>query len=447
MNAERAKRLDMVSVLRGYYGVNLSRCGERYVCRSPLTGENDPSFYVWRSPEGHWVYKDFSSNTAGSLIDLVREKEGTATVSEALAFIGAHIAPHAAVNGVSADSQSAEATGNSAGSYDIGWVYERCRGNDTGVVVDYLTDRGIDRELVGDLVRDGIVVHNRHRETSYCCFAVHDDGGRLRCLDNHEVGGSGKFVLGTKRWFSLEHAALAQAGEVYVCEGIIDYLSVKTLEGRDIAGVALLGNQVSLAPDIFRNARLLVSVFDADRGGVEGFMDLQSMFPDKEFSVYRTGECKDANAYLQHVRGGGSPQRFTAMQKLRLYEEFTASDNKKALAARWGINRSYMYEVVEEARAMVVGGFENRRRGRKPGGRHGVRTLEDALERIAVLEAEKDGETADKERYYARSEFLKIRLKWSEIENAELRGEVPAERGDEEKTAKRQAKKKRRKRR
>jgi hypothetical protein len=53
----------------------------------------------------------------------------------------------------------------------------------------------------------------------------------------------------------------------------------------------------------------------------------------------------------------------------------------------------------------------------------GKKPVDEAWERIQELERERDREAHDRELYYVRSEFLKLRLKWAEIEAAEARGE------------------------
>ena len=110
-------------------------------------------------------------------------------------------------------------------------------------------------------------------------------------------------------------------------------------------------------------------------------------------------------------------------RKLALYGEFLQSENKSELARKWGVDRSYMYEIVRECEQMIVRGFDERQPGRKPAGR--PRSLQEAWERIEQLEAEKHREAADKEKHYARSEFLRLRLKYAQGETSNGTGSVP----------------------
>jgi sugar-specific transcriptional regulator TrmB len=150
---------------------------------------------------------------------------------------------------------------------------------------------------------------------------------------------------------------------------------------------------------------------------------------------------KDPNELLVAVRSGQgrtlSPER-----KLQLYREFQGVSNKSELARRWGIDRSHLYEIVRECERMVIEGFSQRRPGRPAQGK--PTTLEDALARLEELEAEYERQATEHEAEYCRSEFLALRLKWAQIEAAQLRGETVDE---EQRPKKPQIKKKKSKRR
>lgn len=147
----------------------------------------------------------------------------------------------------------------------------------------------------------------------------------------------------------------------------------------------------------------------------------------------------------------GADQKLSAEDKRLIYQDYHRSANKSEVARKWDINRSYMYEIVKECDALILSGFVHRHRGRKASNEAG--TLPDANERIKILEAENRRLDEERERYYARSEFMKLRLKWAEREAAELRGEIEEEPHEESPTSeisknrKRHLKKKRRKKR
>jgi DNA primase len=435
LNVEGIKGLNMVELLRDHYRMDFKRVGGEYVCLSPFTDERDASFYV-RQVNGHWLFKDFSSGHGGSIIDFVLLKEGLSEVGEACAYIRNLIGHE------SGQEKIQRAVEVKKPEYSIEDIYKKMLSNDQNVCRHYLKGRGICEEMIEDLIKGGMVLHNHYQGKSYCCFAVFDRHGALCCLDNHGIDNERKFVLGKKEIFTYDWQELSCCEQVFVCEGIIDYLSIKTLEGRDLPGVALLGNIPRFDRGVFESPKRIILALDGDEGGFRAVLDLKEKFPEKEFIVYNLGNCKDPNEYLQQVQAGKDPTNLTAQDKLALYKEALHAENKSKVALKWGINRTYMYQIIKECEEMIVEGFSHRRPGRKPD--QAPCTLTEAIARIDTLEEEKRHEATEKERFYARSEFLKLRLKWAEREVEELHG-----RGikDSEATGKkRQIKKKRRKR-
>lgn len=443
-SVEALKQMNLADFLTRYYGLVFQRGSGTYHCCSPFTGEKRPSFFV-RLVEGHWLFKDYSSGAGGSIFDFVRMKEKLAGFSEAKAFVckllGVSVSEmgQPAVAAASAESENASAAER---PYDVHQLHDRFRQEDPSLCRDYLLGRGIAPALVDALIGEGTVVHNRYQGRSYCCFAVRDDAGQLKCLDNHAIQGLGKFVLGTKSPFSCEWEAVKRGKVVFLSEGIIDYLSVKSLELDPPAGLALLGNQLCFEPRLLEGAQTLVSALDNDPGGDSAVLDLKERYPEKQVRIYDLEGHKDPNELLVAVRSGQgrtlSPER-----KLQLYREFQGAENKAELARRWGIDRSHLYEIVRECEQLVVEGLSRRRLGRPAKGK--PTTFEEALTRIDQLEEDFERKVTEHEEQYCRSEFLALRLKWAEIEAAELRGEpVDEEQGRQKQP---QIKKKRRRRR
>jgi hypothetical protein len=431
---EEVKGLNMVDFLSRHYGLDFSvggvevqsHSGRDYRCLSPFTQEGNASFFV-RQVDGHWLFKDFSSGHGGSLIDFILLKEGLVEVSEALNYIG-HLLCE---GGGSAPPPSPSCPSSSSikRGCDIEGLYTKFRRNDVRPCRDYLSSRGICEGVIDHLYQRGVLVHNKYEGNSYCCFAVFDPSGRLRCLDNHQIGGDGKFVLGGKHPFSLDWKSLPLSHRVFVSESIIDYLSIKTLEGFSFRGLALLGNVINFNSDLFACAAEIVSALDGDGGGFRGFLDLEESFSDRVLQVYDFGDSKDANEFLRKQQSRKGLKQLNAQDKLLLYRDYQRSDNKSTVAVKWGINRSYMYEVVNECEELIVSGFSQRRRGRKSAGEPA--TMEEARERVASLEQENRRLDEERERYYVRNEFMKVRLKWAQREAAEPGDDVaPGAPGD-----------------
>jgi len=419
MDIGKIKCLDMVDFLNQHYGISFQSSGSGYVSVSPFTNEKNPSFVVRQLDDGHWLFKDFSSGNGGSLIDFVLLKEGYSEVYDAIK----HIDQLSLNQGLPQTIDILNKIEQSP-TYNIEDIYSKILTNDNNPSQQYLLNRGINAKIIEDLCNNDILLHNQYNGISYCCFAVFNKDGDLTCLDNHEINGNKKYVLGKKEIFTRDWEILPKSEEVFICESIIDYLSMKTIYEDNTPGIALLGNVINFLPELLDETKVIISSLDGDRGGLSCLLDLQEMFPDKKFSVCNYGDDnKDPNEYLQSEKKCKESKNLTSEDKLSIYKDYMKAKkkDKKKIALKWGINRTYMYQIVNECENFIRSGFSERRRGRKPSG--APSTLNEAILKISKLEDEKLNEAKEKERLLARSEFLKVRLKWSEIEASELRKE------------------------
>jgi DNA primase len=419
IDIEALKQVNLVDFLREHYGLECQRVGSGYMTRSPLTADRQPSFAV-REHEGRWLFKDFSSGLGGSIIDLVGALEGLSDAGQAIRRVR-ELLGRTAID----PPPPAESAGTAKKSYDLAELYRRFRSQDPTVCRSYLLERGIGTELVEQLIAEGEVVHNRYQEKSYCCFAVRDQAGELCCLDNHEIAGQGKFVLGTKHVYSRDWPRLAETEEAFVCEGIIDYLSIKTMDVADAVGIALLGNQLLFETGLLAGCRRLITALDNDRGGISAVIDLTERYPETELVPYPLDGHKDPNALLQARRKKG--RRLSAADKLEIYRAFQGGGNKSELARQWGIDRSYLYQLVGELEESLAGLLSSRQVGRPPADRPG--TVQEAWQQLQALQERLRELGQERDQAICRAEFLDLRLKWSELETAELRGEKIGEDG------------------
>ena len=439
MNLEALKGVNLVEFLTENYGLVFQRSGQQYVCQSPFGEDRNSSFFV-RLVEGRWLFKDFSSGIGGSIIDFVQRIEGLPDVSAALKRIWdllGNLVPSG--SGISSTASVPEVRKDPG--YDIESLYAGFQRESPELCREYLINRGIDPELVEELITDGEVVHNHYNGKSYCCFAVRDDNGKLKCLDNHEIEGAGKFILGHKSIYTRDWPLLTDAAEVFISEGIIDYLSIKTLEGSALPGVALLGNRLLFGPGFLSGCSRIISALDEDTGGSSALIDLMDQYPDKEIKTYDFKGCKDPNELLQASRKGA--RRLTPEEKRKLYEEFHQAKNKSELARRLEIDRSHMYEIVKDCNNVLLSGLSDRSPGRKPKGQPD--TIQDAWQQIKRLQEENELLIVERDTLHCRETLMGIRLKWSEIEAAELRNEpVDEETGPKRKPHVKKKRKKRR---
>lgn len=408
---ETYKQINLVDFLSAHYGLKFRKSGSGFVARSPFGADKTPSFFV-RKLGNHWLFKDFSSGPGGSIIDLVGHLEQLSGVGAILRR------PEQLAGGLCTSVSVEEKCSETSRDYDVEQLYDRFRKQDPDVCRRYLVNRGIEKGLVEDLITEGEVLHNPCQGKSYCCFAVRNGSGDLQCLDNHEIDGPGKFVLGAKSVYSRDWKRLPHATEAYITEGIIDYLSMKTMEGQDIVGIALPGNQLIFEPELLAGCSRIISALDEDRGGTSAFVDLVEYYPDKEVTQYPLKNCKDPNGLLQ---SGSRFRRLSPDERLSLYREFQRTDNRSELARAWGLDRSHMYSIVRDVEKTVIAELSSRRPGRRP--MNQPQSLIDAWQQIEDLKEQNKKLSVERDESICREEFLKIRLKWSEIENAELRGE------------------------
>jgi hypothetical protein len=419
-SVEYLKRVNMVDILSRHYQMQFTHNGNGYASLSPFGEESQPSFFIKQEGDGHWLFKDFSSGYGGSIIDFVLLKENLKSVSDAIKHLQRLLNPNAGSNMTEVAALEITTAGK---AYDVNYIYDQIKDNNIDASRDYLLKRGILPSLVDQLLDEQILLYNQHKNVSYCTFAVYDKDKDLRCLDNHEIDGAKKFVLGTKHLFSMDWVELPTSSRIYICESIIDYLSIKTLDGVSSKGIALLGNQLNGYDLRFlNNAQTLVSCFDNDGGGFSGYLDLKEKYPAKQIEIYELqANQKDINDRLVSEKQSQTAQSLTAQDKLAIYQAFVRSDNRSQLANEWGIDRSYLYKIVKECEQIILSNFNDKRLGRKSA--NDVENKSEARSLIEQLKTENRQLAREKEYYYAKSEFSQLRLKWSEHEVAQLKGE------------------------
>ena len=146
---ETYKQMNLVDFLSTHYGLMFKKSGSGYVARSPFGADKTPSFFV-RKLGSHWLFKDFSSGLGGSIIDLVGHLERLSGVGAILRRLEQLSGGRCA--SVAVEEKLPETSRN----YDVEQLYHRFRGQDPDVCRRYLIGRGIEKELVEELI-EGLV--------------------------------------------------------------------------------------------------------------------------------------------------------------------------------------------------------------------------------------------------------------------------------------------------
>ncbi len=105
---------------------------------------------------------------------------------------------------------------------------------------------------------------------------------------------------------------------------------------------------------------------------------------EREIKSYDFRDNNDPSERPEAVKTGKG-RKLSPELKLRLYEEFVKSSNKTDLARKWGLDRSYIYEIARECQQILLSFFISRKLGRKPQRKPSI--LKDAWDRIETLEA------------------------------------------------------------
>jgi transposase len=413
MTTDEVKRVPLVRFLERVYGMTFRKTGTEYCALSPLSDETRPSFFVREVDDGHWLFKDFSSGEGGSIIDFVRIKEGLghdipAIVERIEELWRGGPAPARAPRELPVDKAA-----TAGEKLSVAELLGKIEGNDLEPVRAYLRGRGIGEEVIAELERRSVVCHNRYQGKSFATFVARDPEGSARCLANEEVKTGEKFIYGRKYPFSPDPKAVKEATEVYITEGVVDLLSLKTLLGERCQGLALLGNDPKVVDgELVDNAEVIHAAMDTDDAGLMGLLDFPEVFPGREIRPLGFDEVKDPNELLMKLRN--KRESIPPAARAWLYAHVKVTKNKAELARRWGVDRSYLYTLLEQGDEALQTRFSERRRGRPPAGK--PRTLQEALAWIEELEREKHEVEVRYEEEHVKGAFASLRLKWAEEE-------------------------------
>lgn len=410
MTIEEMKRLNLVELLGQTWGMSFRQDGGSFVALSPFQTETKPSFYVACAQDGHWVYCDHSAGSSGSAIDLMMNKLQTRNFGLACAEVR-RLAQSCGLSPAAVPTMPTHASGPDV---DWNWLLDRLRTNDASPCRAYLTGRGLGEELVNGMIADGMIVLNIQDDSRYCCFAVRDATGRLLSLFNRKIDGPSdleKFLLGRQHAFCTDWTRLPDAKVVYLCEAIIDALSLLTLQ-PDACVLAIAGAHSDMSKLQIPAAARLVDAFDADQAGRSAAARLQETFAHHTVEHFDLMGAHDVNDFLP--RGDCMPEEIRGTGKLSAQDRIAIALSDKPsreLARQYGIHHSRICDIRKEANAILAAAWADRRPGRKP----------DPVPPEQLQK--KDLELAEMKRRFdlltMRSDWLQLQLVFNDMRNAE----------------------------
>lgn len=105
-------------------------------------------------------------------------------------------------------------------------------------------------------------------------------------------------------------------------------------------------------------------------------------------------------------------KRYSPEEKLQVYKEYQRSQNKSAVARKFGINRSYLIEIIAECDQVLLKHFDQKKPGRKKADQ--PENMAQALGQIETITSENRKLAKDNEELYIINQFDKLRLSWAE---------------------------------
>ncbi len=349
------KQLDLVAFMEGNWQAHFKKEGKSFVALSPFRKEKTPSLYVHRESDGHWVYYDHGVGRGGTILDAVMEYDGHNDTRLAIET-AKRMARDVGLLGMGEER---------SGRPDLEGLLEKLSGHETKTARDYLLGRRLSPELVEEMIKTRTVVVNLWNDSTYCCFAVRDATGKLRSLFNRKIEGSSareKFLLGEQYPFCPDWQKLDNAPKVHLCEGIVDALSMLTLN-PDACVIALPGAHYDLkTPEILSEKMTLVEAFDNDEAGRAAAKRLGRTFPRHEIESFDLKGTHDVNDLLC-VGGGPSSGKLSTKDRI----EIVINDKpSRELGERYKVHHSRICRLRQEAAQALSELWDPRRPGRKP---------------------------------------------------------------------------------
>jgi len=105
-------------------------------------------------------------------------------------------------------------------------------------------------------------------------------------------------------------------------------------------------------------------------------------------------------------------KRYSPQEKLQVYKEYQRCQNKSEVARQFGIDRSYLSEIIAECDDVLLAHFGQKKPGRRKADQ--PQNMRQAIERIESLKSEKLDLAKEKERLHIINTFDKLRLSWAE---------------------------------
>jgi transposase-like protein len=113
-------------------------------------------------------------------------------------------------------------------------------------------------------------------------------------------------------------------------------------------------------------------------------------------------------------------KRYSAEDKLGLYKAYQSCRNMSEVARLYGIDLSYLREIIRECEEVLLAHFDRKRAGRK--GADAPQDMAEAIARTRQLQSQYHEVAKEKEELYIQNEFMKLQLSWAQRDGYRVTG-------------------------
>lgn len=223
---EDLKRIDLIAFLEGLGFSPRWYSGQRAMFSSPLRHEANPSFYVQKSSDGSWAWKDWGTGESGDIIKFAQTYYGV-DFKEALRRLGSSSESlRSSVVAVKRGGQKSKETNNTAEWAKEFYAKEvvRVQGHKLEIVRDYFLNMGVKYHLETKC----IPVQDRKDGKPYVGIPI-PYPLKMRGLELREIGGNSKKTWGKKTLWLLNR----DPRKMLITESVLDALAGEIVLGDD----------------------------------------------------------------------------------------------------------------------------------------------------------------------------------------------------------------------
>lgn len=288
-NLEELKRMNLIYFLEGLGFKPHWQSGERAMFLSPLREEGNPSFYVQRSSDGSWTWKDWGTGEYGDIIKFVQAYYRV-DFKEALRRLRSSPEPlRSSVIEVRHGNQAPKTSEWAKEFYRKEII--KMKGQKSKIVQKYFLDNRVRyySEMKCILARD------RKEGKLYVGIPI-PYPLKMRGLELREIGGNSKKTWGKKTLWLLSR----DSPRILVTESIMDALAGEIILGDDkftLCSLNGIGNVGQLA-DLVRVYKPLevILALDGDEPGQNASLQARELL--QTYGVLRVAE------YREHIEAG-----------------------------------------------------------------------------------------------------------------------------------------------